>query len=351
MTNQLSLISDDAADDAAKPIKKRGPYKKRIAPPKPEKAMAKLELKTALLDGLFETAHTGPEKRFNAKEGDQPAVLNKNHPSRLHLKEIRGIYDYKDGATGEVFADAIVLRVKAPVLMGIQAETILLSLLHLAGKQELLSPITPLTIEAVNTVEQSQLPSLATGGAKNKPKGEIKTTKSELLRIAAMGDGKRAYDLLDACLEQMSDMRVHYENKQTGWKGGDNFLRYLSHKDGRLNVEFNWRLSGVFLGEYYYANIDLNERNFLKRDNTKTLHRWLSGHIWEGKSRTLKYSSLAAHVWTTETTELAQKKREQRVRLDLLKEINELDCWSVEFLKDTAKITRFAKAKSRDAQV
>jgi hypothetical protein len=354
MTNQLSLVPEEPVEPV-KQVKKRGPYKKRQPVAKPERAMAQLEMRTALLNGLFETTHkvyVNPNaKDYNPLANEKSAVLDKDNPVRLQLREFIVKHDYTDEKTNVVYPDAITLRIKAPALMGIKAETVLLSVLHLAGKNDLIK-LAGLPWDPENADESNPEKALmlgAEGEAKKMRTPPVVTTMSELLRTAAMGHGSNDYKLLDAYLEQMSDIRVYYHNSITGWKGGSAFLTYSLHESGCLKVALNWRLTGAILKEYMYAKIDLNERHALSKDNCKTLHRWLSAHVWEGRATSLKYSTLASHVWTDVTTTLAQKKREQRIKAELLVEINKLDHWSIEFLKDRAVITRLKKSK--DSQI
>ena len=280
-----------------------------------KREIAKYEQQHALLDGVFE-----PTRK--SKKGE------------LYLRKVEGYFDYTD-ERGKIHEGAIHLRLHAPYLLNPQAETILLALIQLSSIQE-----THNGLEVEPT--QLSLPAIfgtAEGNAREKLTALITVRQYELLKAAGMSDGKDSYRLLKQYLERMSEIRVHYENKATKWFGSDYFLRYYASEDGRLIVQLNWRLAGAVLGDYSYAKIDLYERRALQKDASKTLHRWLSAHLWAGQTELIKYDTLAKHTWTQEATKKTQQKRIERLKREILPEIAKLDKWTIEMGEKGAQIT------------
>ncbi len=280
-----------------------------------KREIAKYEQQHALLDGVFE-----PTRKV--KDGD------------LHLRKVEGYFNYTD-EKGKIHESAIYLRLHAPYSLNPQAETILLALIQLSSTEGLYSGLevepTQLSIPAIfDTAE---------GNARRKLTALTTIRQYELLKVAGMSDGKDSYRLLKQYLEQMSEIRVHYENKATKWFGSDYFLRYHASEDGRLIVQLNWRLAGAVLGDYSYAKIDLCERRALQKDASKTLHRWLSAHLWAGQTELIKYDTLTKHTWTQKATKKTQQKRVERLKREILPEIAKLDKWTIEMGEKGAQIT------------
>lgn len=286
-----------------------------------DKNYAKYELQTALLDGIFE-----PTKKV--KDG------------HLRLRQIEAYYDYHDQKNKKVHEKAIYLRLRVPYLLNPQAESLLLAILKLATQEGLhIAPEQPYLTNFFMSPEED---------AKFKDIAAAIVTERQLLKEAGMGTGKEDYRLARTYLEQMSEIRVHYENKVTRWRGGDWFMRYKAHEDGRIMLQLNWRLSGAVFGDYLHAEIDLHERHALKKDASKTLHRWLSAHIWKGKKNYLKYETLARHIWTEEPTPVAQRQRIKRLKSEILPELANLKGWTVELGKDGASIAHLKDEKSEE---
>jgi hypothetical protein len=277
-----------------------------------EKNFAKYELQTALLDGLFE-----PTRKI--KDG------------HLRLREIETHHDYRDLETGKVSPKAIYLKLRVPYFLGTGAESLFLAILKLIGEDRLaidpLQPCLPLLLRPEE-------------GAMFKNAGAAITTEHHLMQEAGMSVGKNDYRLFRKYLDWMSMVHVYYENHATGWRGADWFLRYSTHEDGSLIVQVNWRLAGAAFSDYLHAEIDLSERHSLKKDATKTLHRWLSAHIWEGKSGYLRYETLSKHIWTEKASATAQRKRLERLRNEILPDLASLPNWTIAFGSDGVSIKR-----------
>jgi hypothetical protein len=143
----------------------------------------------------------------------------------------------------------------------------------------------------------------------------------------------------------MSAITVNFKNSVTGWSGSDHFISYRAHEDGRLIIKLNWRIAGAIFGEYFYAEIDLNERKALKKDASKTLHRWLSAHVWKGNHADLYYTTLIDHTWTQPASANTQKWRLNTLKKELLPEIAELPCWTVKMGKEKVEIIHHKEPK------
>lgn len=267
-----------------------------------KRVFAKYDLDTAMLDGLFEST------RKTKRDGRE-----------IRLRPVEAWRTYRDVETGVETPDSVYIRLMVPDTLGVGAESVLLAVIKHAGERPLRvepqQPCIPLLLEP-----QDQ--------ATEKPASAALASEYELLHLAGMGTGKNDYSILRRYLELMSIIHVHYYNKVTRWRGSDWFLRYNVHEDGRL-IQVNWRLAGAIFGNYLHADIDLEERHSLQRDPSKTLHRWLSGHIWFGRSSFLLYPTIAGHTWTETASPATQRKRIQRICREILPEIGELSGWSV----------------------
>lgn len=270
-----------------------------------------------MLDGVFE-----PSRKV--KDGD------------LRIRRIKGVYDYKDPNTGKVHKDAVHLELVIPYLLNPQAESVLLALIKLSGKDglangleiETTQPYLPMLFETIK------------GDVANKPVIYIRTTQYQLLETAGMGKGKQDYRLLGQYLKYMSEITVHYENTADKFKANVHLLETAEDlTTGNIVVRLNWRLSGAILGKYRYAEIDLKERRALGKDASKTLHRWLSANLWEGGARFYLYKTLITHIWTQKAKAGAQRVRLTRLKNEILPEIGKLNGWTIEMGEDGAKIT------------
>jgi hypothetical protein len=296
--------------------------KRQLIPANKEQSFAIYELEYALLDGVFES-------RKDVKDAE------------LHFRKIEGRYKWKHPETGEVYNDAVHLELLVPHTLNPQAESILLAIIKMSG-------IDGLRIDP----DQPMLPLFdpPTGDARIKDTVQTNYTKYELLKMAGMTTGKHDYQQLDFYLKQLSHIMVDWENTVTGWSGSSWFLSHDKHNDGRLIIRLNWRLAGAVFGEYDYAKIDLHERHALGKDAAKTLHRWLSAHLWAGKAEYITYEKLISHIWTQEVTPAAQRKRLERLKNEVLPELADLQNWTVEMDTKGARINHLISRKNNYKQ-
>lgn len=280
------------------------------------KRFAKYELQTALLDGIFESS-----KKVSAAD-EKRRVIERNFD---HVER-----DENGKIVGEKIKNAITLKLKVPYTLGTAAESLLLAILKIAGQ------------EGDASLPGDILLASESASAKNVQKAEM--TMFQLLKEAGMGDSKSAYTQAKSYLQQMSEISVWYSNEVTGWSGSSWFMTHETHKDGRLKIQLNWRLSGAIFGEYLHAVINLDERAALVKDPSKTLHRWLSAHIWAGHSGKFHYETLIRHIWSAEASEATTRKRISRLKTEILPEISSLSGWEIVQENDFVLIFRKAAA-------
>ena len=300
----------------------QNPKRKQWVPANREQSFALCEMQYALLSGVFES-------KKDVKDAE------------LHFHKVTGCYKWRHPDTGTVYDNAVHLELLVPCTLNSQAESILLAIIKISGTDG----------QRIDS-DQPMLPSFdpPTGNAGMKGTVQILCTKYELLKTAGMDTGKANYLQLDFYLKQLSHIMVDWENTASGWSGSSWFLSHDKHEDGRLIIRLNWRLAGSVFSEYDYAKIDLNERYALKKDASKTLHRWLSAHLWSGKSEYISYGKLISHIWTREASGSTQRMRLNRLKQEILPELGKLPNWTIKLLGDGAHITHLKDPKQLSAE-
>lgn len=282
------------------------------------------ELQIALLDGLFQTQ-------------------KKTAHAELKLRQIDSYYDwhYQD----KLYPKAIHLQLRAPYSLGVEEETVLLSLLYLAEQSGEFQPVTKL----------DDVPLLLEpdGMAQDKSVGVVWTTRYALLKIDHMDDSRYNYQRLNQYLKQLSQIWVYYHNSVSHWEGSDWFLRYrFNPQTDRLLVQINWRLAGAVFGPYLTAYVSLDERHQLKTQGGKTLHRWLSAHVWPGKTRTLRYETLLRHIWPENTTTSGtQRIRLHRLKTIIIPDLSKLSHWNLTTLSTKVSVSRQSEQQTLKTSV
>lgn len=128
--------------------------------------------------------------------------------------------------------------------------------------------------------------------------------------------------------------RNNAENVEYGGMPG--FIRYKLKDDGRLAFAIMRRLAMAAFGEngWRFALVNMDERNDLKGDVSKTLHKWLVAWIFDSKNRKkgprfIGLDKLASHVWHDWEQYTPSGKRTMRQRLkEALHQVNSLPFWS-----------------------
>lgn len=269
---------------------------------------ARYELQMAISDGLFH-----PKKRQD---------LN---PRMTVLQRVDFNFDIK--RQGRVYPDGIHLELHVPVQLDTTAETLLLSMLYLAGQQghglwiapDSWAMSSPLLLEPKGHANQERI-------------GVLETSRYQLLKTAGMGHSTFQYRQMKRYLQLLSMISVFYENHVDGWSGSDWLFKYaMEPRTDRLIVQFNWRLAGAVFGDYLRAYIDLNERKQLKQDPAKTCHRFLSAYVWPGKTRLIAYERLADHVWPSEEQVTSNTRRQHvyRLKKEILPAVAALPAWTI----------------------
>jgi|SRR5579871_1260839 len=281
-----------------------------------EENFALYEMQHALTDGLFEPVHKVKDAEFHFR-----AVTRR---TKIRWKNNQG----------EVVEEDITFRFLIPLTLSTQTESILLGIVKLAGIDGIKTELSEETSIMFESVKED---------ARDRARSKIICKQYQLLKASGMPDGKRSYQQLEFHLTQMARVTIEWLNHTSGWRGVSHLIDYTTNDDGNLLICLNWRLAGAIFSDYYRAVINLDERHALKKDASKTLHRWLSAHIWTGKSDYLLYDTLISHIWSQKTTCTAQKMRLSRLKNEVLPEIASLDRWKVETDTRGAKITHLGK--------
>ena len=258
---------------------------------------ARYELQTALLDHLFQS---------RVRKAPSP------HTTKRSFIEHTAFYDwhYENG----VVPGGIQLQITAPDTLGVTAESVLLAVMYLVKHHgSFLDP---------QDLATSDLPLLLkpAGIAAHNPIATLETTRYAVLKTAGLSNDRASYQRLHRILSDLGKIMLTYRNLVTGEEGNDLLFRWQLRTDtDRLLIQVNWRLAGAIFGSYLRAMIDLNERNALHSDPTKSLHRWLSAHLWPGKAEWILHSTLARHIWPIDEEISSHTANTNRVRLHRLK--------------------------------
>lgn len=167
----------------------------------------------------------------------------------------------------------------------------------------------------------------------------IDTDLNEIARV--MGYKKPSKSNRDFIKDSMKRLgavtvseRINSENVEYGGMPG--FIRYKIKDDGRLAFAVMRRLAMAAFGEkgWKFALVNLDERNDLKGDISKTLHKWLVTWIFDSKKRKkeprfISLDKLAGHVWHDWESYTPGGKRCSRKKLrEALLHVNSLPFWS-----------------------
>lgn len=300
--------------------------KKALVPASLEQSFALYEIQHALTDGIFEPTRKTKDARLRLRE-----VIRETRLTGINEK------------TGQRVEESVTLTFLAPSVLNPLAESILLAIVKLAGTNRLrIDPDQP-TLPLFNTAKD---------GARKKVRVQTSCTKYQLLKESGMSVGKTNYKQLTFYLEQLALVTIKWENHSSGWHGMCHLMEYVADDNGSLMIQLNWRLASVILGiaGYDYAMIDLNERHTLKKDPSKTLHRWLSAHLWAGKREYITYEKLVSHIWTQEASGSTQRMRFNRLKHEVLPELDSLANWTIKQLTDGAYITHHETERKPEAK-
>jgi hypothetical protein len=127
--------------------------------------------------------------------------------------------------------------------------------------------------------------------------------------------------------------RIDSENIE--YHGLPGFIRYKVKDDGRLAFGITRRLAMAAFGEkgWNFALVSMDERNDLKGDISKTLHKWLVAWIFDSKKRKkgprfIGLDKLATHVWHDWETYTPGGQRCCRKKLkEALQQVDGLPFW------------------------
>lgn len=292
-----------------------------------KESKARYEIYMGVMDGIFEPR---AKKALGPKGGGQPGKAVRALPQKRVFLTVAKTFNFSDEKGS--WPDAILVRLNYPEDMDVLAESILLAAVKLAGD----------TVKGANLDEMQAMSLMSPEfDAVESPTITFETTTRALMIEAGMNGSGADYKIFVRQLERLSEITMHYSNEVTKWRGSDFLFKYkFNTVTGKMVVSLNWKLSGAILGRYMYSTIDLNERRQLGSDAAKSLHRWLSAHRWEGKEGFYRYDTLAGHIWTSEASSEAMKKRMQRLKKEVLPSIGNLDKWDIKLEKEGVRIRR-----------
>ena len=167
----------------------------------------------------------------------------------------------------------------------------------------------------------------------------IDTDLNEIAKV--MGTAKpneRERKLIRASLKRLASVTVseRIESENVEYHGLPGFIRYKIKDDGRLAFGITRRLAMAAFGEkgWNFALVNMDERNGLKGDISKTLHKWLVAWIFDSKKRKkgprfIGLDKLATHVWHDWESYTPGGQRCCRKKLkEALHQVNSLPFWS-----------------------
>lgn len=168
----------------------------------------------------------------------------------------------------------------------------------------------------------------------------VETNLHELASIMGYKrPSKKDMKRISESLERISSITISERNEAEKWTShGAGFIRHRVKDDGKLSIVIMRRLAMAAFGEkgWVYALLDIDERNALKGDIAKSVHKWLVAWIFESSKRkssgprNIGLDKLAVHVWPEWESYTASGKATMRQRLkETLANINALPQWSV----------------------
>jgi len=123
--------------------------------------------------------------------------------------------------------------------------------------------------------------------------------------------------------------------------------RLIAYDAGRqtIRVALCPRLSERLIAAHHgtgsgrFSIISLTERSRLTSDPAKLLHAWLSVWLRQGRSRTIRVSTLEQHVWS-HPPHPANRNRRRAQLLDAIAQIAALPLWKVSIDSDIVTVDR-----------
>ncbi|PSR31213.1 MAG: hypothetical protein C7B46_17150 [Sulfobacillus benefaciens] len=293
---------------------------------------ARYELQMALLDQVFHSRL----RSAAPKSGSTTRVF----------REITAHYDWHH--EHGVIPNGVSVTVTAPAWLDVTAESVLLGILYLSRRQGVFCDAPSLT--EPDTVRPRGL-------AQSSPVGVLDTTRYALLQAAGMPVDRGSYQRLTRLLDDLGRMTLLYRNLVTGESGNDLLIRWnLEEVTDRLRIQINWRLAGAVFGTYWRAMIDLDERQALAGDAAKLAHRWLSAHLWPGKSEWILYTTLIRHIWpetdptTAPASDSAHRVRLHRVKTQVVPALQTLPGWEITPAPEGVLVHRLSRMESSSAK-
>jgi hypothetical protein len=234
---------------------------------------ARFDHATAIMEGLFKPIGTNQVAKLKA------LAPIEYPPCTYSAKE----------TDGRVIKRGFTITIKTPATVGVNHETLLLTLLKMAVRDERLTKESnkELKLNFTDLTKERLL---------------IKTSYPKLIRELGLEWSGPAKKRIKGYLKDFVSSTVEVQYHLTNQEIMDNMLGYAENVGGvELAIALNARLTACYLGEQKYVTINLDERQALSKDVAKSLHRWLSTNlIKKGIEQGYFLETLATKIWGKE---------------------------------------------------
>lgn len=232
---------------------------------------ARFDHATAIMEGLFKPIGTNQVAKLKT------LAPIEYPPCTYSAKE-------KDGV---VKPKGFTITIKTPATVGVHHETLLLTLLKMAVRDERLN-------EENNKELKLNFTDLT------KERLLIRTSYPKLIRELGLEWSGHTKERIKGYLKDFVSSTVEVQYHLTNQEIMDNMLGYAENVGGVLSIALNARLTACYLGEQRYAKIDLDERQALSKDVAKSLHRWLSTNLIKKGEQGYFLETLGTKIWGEE---------------------------------------------------
>jgi hypothetical protein len=220
--------------------------------------------------------------------------------------------------------------------LGIPEQSVLLAVCALCGLDRRQLTHTPETTTGVEL--RAKL--MAKGGlAEGISTLSAKTSYHKLLLASGMQTGGSSYARLLASLARLSKVTV---STTIGTSVSEmQLISYVPSANGEgARIAIHWFLTRAIVGAGQFSKVSLDERHALQTDAARCLHAWLSAFVREKQSMKLAVQKAAGHIWGTECSDSASRKRNMKVRDLCLNEIGQLQQWEVSIVGNQVVVRR-----------
>jgi len=222
------------------------------------------------------------------------------------------------------------IRIVSPWKLGIDDESVLLSVLALAG------PFG----EILSINDRHSIAEFFRKGLGETAREEILIIETSLYRLCKLTgkkDGGKTKKDVERSMERLAAVTVIVEIDNNKWSS--HLLSFYRDKERQLKIAINGRNTKAILGDVNHAHINLEERAELKNDTAKAVHRRLSGWIWPGHTGRIGIETLILKIFGEENFAQNLCKRRSLVR-NALMAMNRMYSWNITIEHDMILIRR-----------